>query len=93
MCIGLHKKVHNPPQSTRLIDKKAVELTGKHNIWMQYDAMFYDSLHPASAAGVIVLALCVCVCVCLCVCPSHYPGRTKEHTDLNFGMEIKWKNI
>ncbi len=35
----------------------------------------------------------VCVSVCVCVCPSRYPSWTDRHTDLNFGMEVKWKGI
>ncbi len=31
--------------------------------------------------------------VCLSVCPSHSPDQTDGHTVLNFGMEVKWKNI
>ncbi len=34
-----------------------------------------------------------CVCVCLSVRPSCYPSQTDRHTDLNFGMEVKWKYI
>ncbi len=41
-------------------------------------------LHRASAEGVIVLALCVCLSLCVCV---RLTGKTKEHTDLNFGNE------
>ncbi len=44
------------------------------------------SLHPASATGVIVLARSVF----LCVSRSH--RWTDKHTDLNFGMEVKWKD-
>ncbi len=27
------------------------------------------------------------------VCPSHSPDGTDRHTDLIFGMEIKWEDI
>ncbi len=31
--------------------------------------------------------------VCVCVHPSHSPGQTDRHTDLNFDMEVKWNYI
>ncbi len=47
-------------------------------------------LHPASATGVIVLTSSVCVCLSVCY---HSHGRTDKHTDLIFGVYVKWKNI
>ena len=35
----------------------------------------------------------VCVCVCDSVCLSRSHRRTDRHTDLNFGMSVKWKDI
>ena len=35
----------------------------------------------------------LCVSVCVSVCPFRYPGRTDGRTYLNFGMEVKWKDI
>ena len=45
--------------------------------------LFYT--HVSNMMDVIVLTSCVC----LCVCPSHSPGQTA----LNFGMEVKWKDV
>ncbi len=42
-------------------------------------------------SGVIVLTASVCVCVS--VCPAHSPCQTDGHTELDFGMEVKWKDI
>ncbi len=46
--------------------------------------------------GVIVLVSCVgvraCVRACVCVCYRSH-GRTDRRTDLNLGMEVKWKDI
>ncbi len=42
--------------------------------------------HVSDVMDVIVLTSSVR----LSVCPSHYPGRTDGHINLNFGMEVKW---
>ena len=34
----------------------------------------------------------MCQSLCVCVC-YHSNGRTDRHTDFNFGMVVKWKNI
>ena len=34
----------------------------------------------------------VCVSVCVCVC-YHSHSRTDRHTDLNFGMDVKWEDV
>ncbi len=41
--------------------------------------------------GVIVLASSVCVGPS--VSPYHFPGLTDGHTNLNFSMDVKWKDI
>ncbi len=48
--------------------------------------------HVSDVMGVIVLTSCVCLSVCVCVC-YHSHSRTDRRTDLNFGMEVKWKDI
>ncbi len=45
--------------------------------------------HVSDVMGVIVLTSSVC----LCMGASHYPGGTERNTDLNFGMEVKLKDI
>ena len=44
--------------------------------------------HISDVMGVIVLILCICVCVCL----YRYPSQMDGHTDLNFGMKVRWKD-
>ncbi len=61
-------------------------------------SFFHDHLlkmlitsHVSDVTGEIVLTSFVCLCVCFS--PSRYPSQTDRHTDLNFGMEVKWRNI
>ncbi len=53
--------------------------------------MFVDPIftpHTFDVMGVIVMTSCVRLSVCY-----HSQGRTDKHTDLNLGMEVKWKDI
>ena len=47
----------------------------------------------SDVTGVLVLTLCVCPSVCPPVRLSHYPSQTNRHTDLNIGLNVKWKDI
>ncbi len=44
---------------------------------------FFITPHICGVTGVIVLTSCVCVS----------PSQTERHTNLNFGMEVKWQDI
>ncbi len=44
--------------------------------------------HVCDVSSVIVLTSCVCLSVCY-----HSHSQTDRRTDLNFGMEVKWKDI
>ena len=61
--------------------------------WYQDNRETIITPHFSHVMGVIVLTSSVCLCVCACVRPSHSVGRTDGHTDLDFGMEVKWKDI
>ena len=59
-----------------------------HTFLFTWMTIIFAIVHPAflisDVSGVIVLTWSVRM--------SHSPSQTDRHTDLNFGMEVQWKN-
>ena len=61
--------------------------------WQPWQKKVFIKIAIANNSIIVVTPHVFTSCVCLSVRPSRYPGRTDWHTGMNFGMEVKWKDI